>query len=81
MKLYAWMSDPHEGEPEPYPMSFVHPLLGVMAMYSTRKDLMTSESIRTIAHDHAVKHQTTVRLVEADVVDTIDVIRGNGTTH
>jgi hypothetical protein len=76
MKVYAWISDPHEGEPEPYPMSFVHPDLGVMAMYSTRRDLVESEAMRAVAEAHAKENHCTVRLVSATVDDTIDMITG-----
>lgn len=78
MKLYAWISDPHEGEPEEYPMSFAHPTLGALAMFSTHKSLVTSEQMRQIAQLHAAENRCRVRLVEADVVSTIDIIEGAG---
>lgn len=76
MKVYAWISDPHEGEPEPYPMAFVHPELGVMAMYSTHRALAESDGMRVVAEAHAKEHKCTVRLVAATVDETLDVITG-----
>lgn len=76
MRVYAWISDPHEGEPEPYPMSFVHPTLGVMAMYSTHRDLAESEGMRAVAEAHAKENKCNVRLVAATVDETLDVISG-----
>lgn len=75
-KLYAWLCDPHEGEPEQYPMSFVHPVLGVMAMFSTHRDLMDSKMMRDIAQEHANEKHTTVRLVAADITDELDSVDG-----
>lgn len=76
MKLYAWISDPHEGEPEAYPLSFVHPELGVLALFSTHRLLVESEQMRSIAERHARDKGVRVRLVEAEVSDTIDIIEG-----
>lgn len=78
MRIYAWISDPHDGENEPYPMAFVHPSLGVMTMFSTHRRLVESDQMREIAAVHAQEHGCRVRLVEAEIVDTIDIIDPNG---
>lgn len=78
MKLYAWISDAHDGQPEPYPLAFEHPTLGTLALFSTRRAVAESEGMRTIAEHHAREHKCGVRLVEAEVVDTLDWIEGEG---
>jgi len=75
-KLYAWLSDSHEGEPTQYPLSFVHPDLGVMAMFSTHRELIDTPVIRAICQAHATENKTTVRLVEADITDELDSVSG-----
>lgn len=75
-KLYAWLSDPHDGEPQQYPMSFIHPELGVMALFSTHRELIDTPQVRAICQHHAEQHQTTVRLVEADLTGELDSISG-----
>lgn len=75
-KLYAWLCDPHEGEPEQYPLSYVHPILGVMVLYSTRRELIDTPQMRDICRKHAAENGTVVRLVVADITDELDSIGG-----
>lgn len=78
MKVYAWLSGPHEGEPDTYPLAVEAPGLGVLVGYSTRRDLVDTDNWRYIAGEHARQTGAEVKLVECTVTDTLEVIHGHG---
>lgn len=76
-KLYAWLSSPHDGEKDEYPVAIETARLGVVAAFSTRRDLLDTDQWRSIAAEHARVTGADVRLVEADITDTLEVVHGN----
>ncbi len=84
MKLYAWMSDPHEGQPKQYPIGALvageHGTV-IFALVSSVRTTLENEKMRFIAEKHASVHGVTVRFVSATIDDTLDIIEPGGDRH